>query len=77
MINPRKLPCPPLGMALTLAVGSLQADPSPAVAQVQARQYLLKASKAAPRPGREVADAGRRAEIAGLLAATDEKLGRE
>ena len=33
----------------------------------EARQYLEKALKAAPRPGREVADAGRREEIRTLL----------
>lgn len=33
----------------------------------KARSYLLRARKAAPRPGREVADQGRQAEIAALL----------
>ncbi len=34
----------------------------------EALQYLDKAGKAAPRPGREVADKGRRGEIAALTA---------
>ncbi len=37
--------------------------------------YLEKASRAAPRPGREVADKGRRAEIAALTAKAKAKLG--
>ena len=39
----------------------------------EARQYLEKALKAAPRPGRELADSGRRQEIKALLG----KLGNE
>ena len=39
----------------------------------EARQYLEKALKAAPRPGRELADKGRREEIRGLL----ERLNKE
>jgi len=41
----------------------------------QALQYLDKAAKAAPRPGRELADKGRRAEIAALTAKVKAKLG--
>jgi tetratricopeptide (TPR) repeat protein len=41
----------------------------------EALQYLDKASKAAPRPGREVADTGRRAEIAALAAKVKAKAG--
>lgn len=37
--------------------------------------YLEKAAKAAPRPGRELADKGRHAEIAALTAKVKEKLG--
>lgn len=37
----------------------------------EARQYLEKALKAAPRPGRELADNGRRQEIKALLAKLD------
>ncbi len=37
----------------------------------KARGYLLRARKAAPRPGREVADQGRQAEIAALLRQLD------
>lgn len=40
----------------------------------EAREALLKALAAADRPGREVADAGRRAEARRLLAAVEEKL---
>jgi len=39
-----------------------------------ALQYLDKAAKAAPRPGREVADKGRRAEIAALTAKAKAKM---
>ena len=39
----------------------------------EARAALLKARAAAPRPGREVADEGRRREIDALLAKIDEK----
>ncbi|MDH4165284.1 MAG: hypothetical protein OEY13_00380 [Gammaproteobacteria bacterium] len=38
-------------------------------------QYLDKAGKAAPRPGREVADKGRRGEIAALAAKVKAKMG--
>jgi len=41
----------------------------------EALPYLEKASKAAPRPGRELADKGRHAEIAALTAKVKEKLG--
>jgi tetratricopeptide (TPR) repeat protein len=41
----------------------------------QALQYLDKAAKAAPRPGRELADKGRRGEIAALTAKVKKKLG--
>jgi tetratricopeptide (TPR) repeat protein len=41
----------------------------------QALQYLDKAAKAAPRAGRELADKGRRAEIAALTAKVKAKLG--
>ena len=41
----------------------------------QALQYLDKAAKAAPRPGRELADKGRRAEIAALTAKVKQELG--
>jgi tetratricopeptide (TPR) repeat protein len=41
----------------------------------QALQYLDKAAKAAPRPGRELADKGRRAEIATLTAKVKAKTG--
>jgi len=41
----------------------------------QAQQYLDKAAKAAPRPGRELADKGRRGEIAALTAKVKAKLG--
>jgi len=41
----------------------------------QALQYLEKAARAAPRPGRELADEGRRAEIAALRAKVQAKLG--
>ncbi|MFI7802982.1 tetratricopeptide repeat protein [Pseudomonas sp. DD1] len=40
----------------------------------QARQALQKALQAAPRPGRETADAGRRAEIEALLQQVNQKL---
>jgi len=40
----------------------------------EARKYLVQAREAAPRPGREVADAGRRVEIESLLAKVDRKL---
>ena len=40
----------------------------------QSLQYLDKAARAAPRPGREVADKGRRAEIAALTAKVRAKL---
>lgn len=39
----------------------------------EARAVLLKARAAAPRPGRELADAGRRREIDALLAQIDDK----
>ena len=39
----------------------------------EARQYLEKALKAAPRPGRELADSGRRQEIKALLARLDKE----
>jgi tetratricopeptide (TPR) repeat protein len=42
---------------------------------VESMQYLQKAGKAAPRPGRELADKGRRGEIAALTAKVKEKLG--
>lgn len=41
----------------------------------QARVYLDKAAQAAPRPGRELADQGRRREIAALAAKVMHKLG--
>jgi len=41
----------------------------------QALQHLDKAAKAAPRAGRELADKGRRAEIAALTAKVKAKLG--
>ena len=41
----------------------------------EAMQYLDRAAKAAPRPGREVADKGRRADIATLRQKVDAKLG--
>jgi Tfp pilus assembly protein PilF len=41
----------------------------------QALQYLDKAAKAPPRPGREVADKGRHAEIAALQAKVKAKMG--
>jgi tetratricopeptide (TPR) repeat protein len=41
----------------------------------QALQYLDKAARAAPRPGRESADKGRRAEIAALSAKVKKELG--
>ena len=41
----------------------------------QALQYLDKAAKAAPRPGRELADKGRRAEIATLTSQVKKELG--
>ena len=41
----------------------------------QAMPYLDKASNAAPRPGRESADAGRRGEIAALRQKVQAKLG--
>jgi len=41
----------------------------------QALQYLDKAAKAPPRPGREMADKGRRAEIAALTAKVKQKQG--
>jgi len=41
----------------------------------EALQYLDKAGKAAPRPGREVADKGRRGEIAALAAKVKAKTG--
>jgi tetratricopeptide (TPR) repeat protein len=41
----------------------------------QALQYLDKAAKAAPRPGRELADKGRHAEIATLTAKVKKELG--
>ncbi|WP_282284934.1 tetratricopeptide repeat protein [Pseudomonas sp. PS02302] len=40
----------------------------------EARAALLKAQQAAPRPGRELADQGRRGEIAALLKDVDQKL---
>ena len=40
----------------------------------QARDALQKALQARPRPGREIADAGRRAEIAALLVDVNKKL---
>ena len=40
----------------------------------EARQYLEKALKAAPRPGRELADSGRRQEIKALLARLDKEV---
>ncbi|WP_085585512.1 MULTISPECIES: tetratricopeptide repeat protein [unclassified Pseudomonas] len=40
----------------------------------EARAALLKAQQAAPRPGRESADSGRRKEIAALLADVNKKL---
>ncbi len=39
-----------------------------------ARQYLLKAQQAEPRPARPLADSGRQQEILALLAKVDEKL---
>ncbi|WP_153110692.1 tetratricopeptide repeat protein [Propionivibrio limicola] len=39
----------------------------------EARQYLEKALKAAPRPGRELADNGRRQEVQALLAKLDKE----
>jgi len=42
----------------------------------KAEHFLLKAQQAAPRAGRERADAGRQAEIRDALAAVREKLGR-
>ena len=42
----------------------------------QALQHLQKALQAPPRPGREVADAGRRKEIEALIAKAQEKGGR-
>ena len=39
----------------------------------EARQFLEKALKAAPRPGRELADSGRRQEIRALLAKLDKE----
>ena len=42
----------------------------------EASNYAHKAAAAAPRPGREAADAGRRAEIAELAAAIEKKLAR-
>jgi len=39
----------------------------------EARNHLMRALAAAPRPGREDADAGRRAEVERLLAKLDEK----
>ncbi len=39
----------------------------------EARQYLEKALKAAPRPGRELADSGRRQEIKALLSRLDKE----
>jgi tetratricopeptide (TPR) repeat protein len=41
----------------------------------EALKYLDKAAKAAPRPGRELADKGRRGEIAALTAKVKKKLG--
>ena len=41
----------------------------------EAEQFLLKAQQAAPRAGRERADAGRQAEIRDALASVREKLG--
>ena len=41
----------------------------------EALQHLERASKAAPRPGREVADKGRRGEIAALTAKVKAKMG--
>jgi tetratricopeptide (TPR) repeat protein len=41
----------------------------------QALQYLDKAARAAPRPGRELADKGRRGEIAALTAKVKKELG--
>lgn len=43
----------------------------------EAREALLKAQHAAPRPGRELADEGRRSEIADLLEKVDRKLDRK
>lgn len=40
----------------------------------EAREALQKALLAAPRPGRETADAGRRKEIEGVLADINQKL---
>jgi len=40
----------------------------------EAKAALLKAQQAAPRPGRELADQGRRGEIAALLKAVDQQL---
>lgn len=42
----------------------------------EARQALQKAAKASPRPGREVADQGRREEIDSLLASIGEQHGK-
>ena len=42
----------------------------------EASNYALRAAAAVPRPGRETADAGRRAEIAELAAAIEKKLAR-
>ena len=41
----------------------------------QSLEYLDKANRAPPRPGRELADKGRRAEIAALSAKVKQKLG--
>ena len=41
----------------------------------QSLQYLDKAAKAAPRPGRELADKGRHAEISALIAKVKSKMG--
>ena len=40
----------------------------------EAREALLKARQAAPRPGRELADQGRQREIAALLEEVEHKL---
>lgn len=39
----------------------------------EGRKYLLKALQAPPRPGRELADQGRREEIRALLSAIDKE----
>jgi tetratricopeptide (TPR) repeat protein len=42
----------------------------------QALEHLQKALRAAPRPGREVADAGRRKEIEALISRVQQKVAR-